>query len=401
MSTILKALRRLEDNRGVEEERPLRESVAAGSADASREKRRVPWLLIFGVLIAAGAAAGTVAFWSAVGDPTDEPQLATAVRPVPAPAPTRRESSRPAAAPSDTTAARVEIVRVEDAPGAGSDAFAALPSAPELPPEALESPVEMMRRTPAPPRIDASDEVEVLEPAPSAEPVQRFVRGKPLLPPGQIPGRHRGANEKNPLVVAAAGSGSVPAKSSPPSPPAPEASAESAPPPTVDWTPPKIEPTPPSTQVGSTSGSESGAAPSPGSRAPRAAPTPRASTLPPAPVPEREPPKPVAPTPAPKAAPAPTPKPEPTVAKSPPKPEPTPAKAPPPTSQAAPSIAVAGTSWHPSPERRTASVALDDGTPVEVQEGDRVGDLTVSRIEPSSVVFLHEGKELRRRVGER
>jgi hypothetical protein len=41
-----------------------------------------------------------------------------------------------------------------------------------------------------------------------------------------------------------------------------------------------------------------------------------------------------------------------------------------------------------------------DGGVEEIQEGDAVGPLVVSKIEPSGVVFEHEGIEIRRRVGE-
>jgi hypothetical protein len=37
---------------------------------------------------------------------------------------------------------------------------------------------------------------------------------------------------------------------------------------------------------------------------------------------------------------------------------------------------------------------------VELREGDRLEDLVVARIEPGGVVFLHEGQELRRGVGQ-
>jgi hypothetical protein len=66
-----------------------------------------------------------------------------------------------------------------------------------------------------------------------------------------------------------------------------------------------------------------------------------------------------------------------------------------------PDLWVARTSWHPTASRRSATLELDTGEAREVREGDAVGPLVVAHIEPSSVVFLHEGVEIRRRVGQR
>ena len=57
------------------------------------------------------------------------------------------------------------------------------------------------------------------------------------------------------------------------------------------------------------------------------------------------------------------------------------------------------TRWHPDAARGTARVEVDGGTQ-QVKEGDALGPLVVSTIEPSGVVFTHDGVELRRRVGE-
>jgi hypothetical protein len=67
---------------------------------------------------------------------------------------------------------------------------------------------------------------------------------------------------------------------------------------------------------------------------------------------------------------------------------------------APPEIHVLRTSWHPHPERRVARVRLGGASaPVEVHEGDAISTLIVKAIEPSGVVFLHGGRELRRSVG--
>jgi hypothetical protein len=67
---------------------------------------------------------------------------------------------------------------------------------------------------------------------------------------------------------------------------------------------------------------------------------------------------------------------------------------------APPEISVLRTTWHPSPERRVARVRLADGeASIDLHEGDAVATLVVKAIEPSGVVFLHAGRELRRGVG--
>jgi len=63
-------------------------------------------------------------------------------------------------------------------------------------------------------------------------------------------------------------------------------------------------------------------------------------------------------------------------------------------------IVVERTLWHPTPGRRLAylHVAGRAGA-VELREGDAVGDAVVQQIDPSAVVFLHRGVEIRRRIG--
>jgi hypothetical protein len=65
-----------------------------------------------------------------------------------------------------------------------------------------------------------------------------------------------------------------------------------------------------------------------------------------------------------------------------------------------PSVIVSKTVWHPQADRRVALVALEGGDARELHEGDAIGSLVVSKIEPSGVVFVHDGVELRRRVGQ-
>jgi hypothetical protein len=63
-------------------------------------------------------------------------------------------------------------------------------------------------------------------------------------------------------------------------------------------------------------------------------------------------------------------------------------------------VVVTRTVWHPSAERRVALVrGAGDSQEHEVHEGESVGSLEVLRIEPSDVVFLRDGVEIRQRVG--
>jgi hypothetical protein len=63
-------------------------------------------------------------------------------------------------------------------------------------------------------------------------------------------------------------------------------------------------------------------------------------------------------------------------------------------------VVVTRTIWHPNAERRVALVlGAGDSQAREVHEGESVGSLQVLRIEPSDVVFLRDGVEVRQRVG--
>ncbi|MBW2271946.1 MAG: hypothetical protein JRG96_01645 [Deltaproteobacteria bacterium] len=70
-----------------------------------------------------------------------------------------------------------------------------------------------------------------------------------------------------------------------------------------------------------------------------------------------------------------------------------------------PAVLVTQTIWHPRAERRVAVIErldVSEGSqPLRMREGDRVGSLQLVSIEPTGVVFVHNGSELRRRVGDR
>jgi hypothetical protein len=67
----------------------------------------------------------------------------------------------------------------------------------------------------------------------------------------------------------------------------------------------------------------------------------------------------------------------------------------------APAFVIERTVWHPREERRRALLRLGGRKEaLELREGDAVGTLVVVRIEPSGVVFLEAGREVRRKVGQ-
>ena len=67
---------------------------------------------------------------------------------------------------------------------------------------------------------------------------------------------------------------------------------------------------------------------------------------------------------------------------------------------AIPDLSVLRTAWHPQSERRSARIQLAKSEEViTLREGDAVGSLVVKEITPSSVLFAAGDVELRRRVG--
>lgn len=66
----------------------------------------------------------------------------------------------------------------------------------------------------------------------------------------------------------------------------------------------------------------------------------------------------------------------------------------------APEARVDSTTWHPDTARRLAVVSAPGAAPVTLHEGDAIGELVVLRIEPAAVVFLYQGREVHRRVGD-
>ncbi len=65
-----------------------------------------------------------------------------------------------------------------------------------------------------------------------------------------------------------------------------------------------------------------------------------------------------------------------------------------------PVIRVQRTEWHPQTDRRVAVIEIAGRPePLRLREGDAVGLLVVVTIEPSGVVFDHDGVSFRRRIG--
>jgi hypothetical protein len=152
VSTILKALRRLEEDkaRGATS-RPLREEVASGPAEKPR-RRGLPWLPVAAMFVGAGIGASIWWVWPyergvetmpEVRKPAPAPTVAAAPAPVIAPAPRAPGPAAPAPtglAGSGATSANAPL---------GPEAAGSGPPA-----EAFSSPVEVVERPPPTPRIE-------------------------------------------------------------------------------------------------------------------------------------------------------------------------------------------------------------------------------------------------------
>jgi hypothetical protein len=387
MSTILKALRRVEEGRSTHVQRPLREEVA-GTGPRLPVRARGRRLLLATLALGVGVVAGVVAFWSATqreappGVAASKPE---AVVPVPA-------------LPRIAPAAEAEsIVFAEPPPRLSPERADALPSYAEPVPAqrelsaaALASPVERVDRPPAGPRIADPDAQE--QPRRTAAAGAFAPRPVRRVPPDEMPGQHRQMTPAVPEPAEAAVTVALP-RASAPTPPA----------------------EPPAPSVGEASGispiaepaSEAShspvVAPRPGppegvaepaevteSVAPQAPAPPGASEAPAGPAVVRivkaEPAGPVEPVPAASES-------------APDREESSGGQAL--ARSEVPGVRVERTSWHPQAERRSALVVVGDvAGRREIHEGDAVGPLVVSTIKPSGVIFLHEGVEIVRRVGE-
>ena len=328
MSTILKALRRLEQEKA-SSGRPLREQVTGGDGGGGEPPRRRWPILVGGIL--AGVAAGLgVLFFT-----------------------TRRDAGAPEASEAAPAEAQAQAKAPPRAAQPGRRPAAPIPAkarrAAPIRPAANVEDVAVVPRQPARPRIAKED-----LPAPAAEPDADA--SPDAMPPGARPGAESpapGASAAAPQRIAiAAPPAQRPAPRAPA--PAPVAEARVAP------------PSPPP-------------APRPAPVAAEPAPRPVAAAA-------SAPAKPVAPAPKPVAKPAATAAPAQT------------AKAAPP--DALPPLHVERTLWHPLAEKRIVVIELPGGEPQEFHEGAEVlPGARISVIEPSGVVFLVDGRLVRRKVG--
>lgn len=363
MSTILRALRRLEQEKSAGLDRSLGEAVA--NAPRPPPKRSsLRWIAVSGSVAGALAVAAIGFLFLRSSDPAEgtdaieiakaPPARASAARPKAPPA--RRNAERAIARPrtrsseSAEAAPETHLSRALAARAARAESRRTRrpePAAPQsLPPAALTSEVAVVKRPPPMSRVDDAD-AEVPPPA-------------DVLP-----------QEIRDALATAAARPPAPRAETPPI-RAPRARPAEAPP--IPAPPPVAEPTPPVSP------------PRPAPAAPEVKPPVEIAAAEARPTPRAEP------RPAPKPAPEPETRPAPKpVAK------PAPVARPP-----VPKLVVERTIWHPYAERRLAIVAIEGSDQaLELHEGDIVGMLVVGKIEPSGVVFNHDGAELRRRVGER
>jgi len=419
MSTILRALRRLEQEKSARSDRSLGEAVA-NTAPPPPKRGVARWVVVSGS-VAGALAIAAIVFWVVrPGDPVEPVDRVEIAQAPPATAhaepreaaPARRNAERADAA-SETNLSRALAARNARAenrrtrrPEAGAP--------PSLPPAALTSDVAVVKRPPVVSRLDDAD-AEVPPPAmPLPEEIRAALEAagaaSQLVPAGARPTAGPGARSASQLTAeiraaleAASAASQLPSAAEPPTavPSAPPAETPASPESPklklpVGEVPRRVNP--PRPALGKTGSAE--AAPT---RAERSEP-PRPATQPKPPAtPELKPPVEIA-----AVAPPPAPREEPVPARTaPPAARP---KAAPKSLSKSTAIAqspvsrvyVERTIWHPYAERRIAIVAIEGREEaLELHEGDAVGSLVVGKIEPSGVVFNHDGVELRRRVGAR
>jgi hypothetical protein len=353
VSTILKALRRLEEekSRGTTS-RPLREEVASGPIEPPR--RRLPWLPIAAMLVGAGLGASAWWFWpyERGGEPVREVAEATPASPDAVTQVAETHVTRRVPPGFNDAAAQIESQLHGLAHGGAPDAALDPVTSPDgelaaggPPEDAFASAVEVVERPAPQPRI---------APVAPGTPQPRVLHA-----PAHVP-------EEPPAVTAR--------RARPPVLPSPEAPAEAI--------------------AAATQRQQAAASPDPVTEPPPPHPveqaTPKPQARPAAPRPTAtaarasEPP---APEPAPRTA---QPAPERVVKKS------APVAVSPARSDDA--VRVKRTQWHPEPSRRSADLDVD-GRSTSVHEGDVVGDYVVTEIRPSGVVLTRDGQRVERGIG--
>jgi hypothetical protein len=344
LSTILKALRRLEEEKAATEEpRPLREQIARAPGAPTPPRRRGWGAAAVALVLGVGAGGGVI--WWLFGGQHAQPEVVASAPAAPAPAAQPAPVAPPAAVPPP-----------ERQPGPPDQAFA--------------SDVEMVDRPDALPRLADTEPVQP-GPAPTSLGAHRPVESSSAA----LRAREAALAEYQAAERARRGL--------PPEPVAPAPPQPAEPLPVIPTQADTLLPAPPE-------------------------PAPAAVPAPPAPAPVAQTPAPPAPAPAPapvvaEARPAP----KPVVTPAAPKPKPAAPRAAPreeaPPPPPAPSIAVAveKTQWHPLADRRSAWVRVPgQGDAQRVVEGDVIDGAIVSAIEPSGVVFERNGQKIRRALGQ-
>jgi len=356
MSTIiLKALRRLEQEKSTRSDRPLGEAVAGVAsvpAPQAATSRRWPMFAGIGIgIIVVGVATFAAIQWGR-GSAESAPAEVAAIPAEPeTPAVPGRAASDRAKAKRVAASRRTSQAR-QSRPGPNV--------ARELPPEAPIPDVVVVERSqpsPASPLGTRRTPANIASLRSPGLTGQQQPGGSSATPPsGEFPTIDLSRLEE--LQAAAKSAGK-----SPESPESIEAARVAATPPAPA---PKSQPTPAPVEVAVA----------------RPAPEPIPTSAP-------------KPEPEPKAKAEPEPKPEPPLSfarKSPPRPS-----LPPP-----PKVYVSRTVWHPDPSRRTAYVEFEGRDEiVALREGESIGPLVVTEIAPTGVSFDNHGSELTRRVGAR
>jgi hypothetical protein len=354
VSTILKALRRLERDKAPPAESPtLREAVTAGGGESAPGSDQPVWLVPgIALLLGIGVGAGFLLLW-----PRAEVEAAAGTTEVAlaSPAVVPAEVAPPPVAP----APRVRELASPDRQGALPSELQDDAAEAGLPAAAFASPVQVVARPARQPRIPA--------PEPEPEPALIAQRAPPVP-------------ESEPLAIEQAEAAAEPDPwlVEPVAPAPPEVSPLEVP--ATSLPDPELPSVPVVQERRRTLPLEE---PPAGAPEQEARPKPRVAGAPPS-------------GPSLVEAPAPTP----------PAPEPVAPPAPPPAAEVPRSatpdswgLRVERTWWHPLESRREALVVLGEEE-VRVAEGQLVGDATVKQIEPSAVVFTRGETEFRRVVGE-
>lgn len=167
MSTILKALQRLEDEKAAAAPRELREELAGPPTSPRRARRWLPWLAL------ALGLAGGVAWWRW---PASDPPMAAETTPVANAAPTPRSAgvARQARLPEPASEARVPApapspgLALPELPPASASPDPSPRRSPGIPQEAFSSRVEVVSRPSAKPRIPLEEPAALTRPEPPA-----------------------------------------------------------------------------------------------------------------------------------------------------------------------------------------------------------------------------------------